>query len=380
MTRRAIGLAISVPLIAALSWWLGYPALAIIAASFLLVLPIAALFVLRPPASGIRREITPTRVTRGETAEVHLWKRNISPLPSVPLDETDQIGHLTIELSLPATRPGGRSEATYRFLTSRRGHLSVGPVVLSRRDPWGLLHRERETGRINEISVYPRVLNYPAPEIVSRLSRDAGAAEITAGTDRFNTLREYVVGDELRKVHWPSSARTGTLMVKQMVDSPQPRLMLFLDCSAIEYAEPETFEQAVDAVDSLGHAIAGTGVPLSVVAGTHRQVSVEVNRNDDLNTMLEAFVSVHVESAPITGAGIRSLAGAARATGVVAVTGPGNTFVSAATSLRSTIGQTTIYRIGSPALTHLRRRDLHVYDYPNADAVVTDASVARARR
>lgn len=368
MTRRAIGVGISVPLLLLLSWWLGYPVIAIPAMAFILVLLVAALFVIRPPTSGIRRDVDPVRVTRGETAQVHLWKRNLSPLPSVPLDAKDRIGHLTIELSIPATRPGGRAEAVYRFVTSRRGHLEVGPVELSRRDPWGLFHRVRETGEVKEISVYPRVLAIAAPDVVNRLSRDAGAADVTAGSDRFHTLREYVVGDELRKVHWPSSARTGTLMVKQMVDSPRPKLLLFCDCNGAAYPHPEVFEQAIDATVSLAYAIAATGVPLAVAAG-HRQELIEVNRPGDLDALLDAFVSVAVDHEPTTSSALRALAVKTKATAVVAVSGPGQTFPNTATALRSSIGQTVIYRIGSSHSTQLRRRDLHIYDFQTADAL-----------
>lgn len=371
MTRRAVSVMVSVPVLGFMSWFLGYPVIGILAIALLILLPVAALFVLRPPSSGIKRQVNPTRVTRGETAEVRLWKRNVSPLPSVPLDATDQIGHLTVGLTIPASRPGGRAEAAYRFVTSRRGHLTVGPVLLSRRDPWGLFHRERLTGEVREISVYPRVLAVPAPDIVHRLSRDAGAAEVTAGSDRFHTLREYVVGDELRKVHWPSSARTGTLMVKQMVDSPRPKLLLFCDCAAGEYTDPEHFEQAIEASVSLANAIAATGVPLAVAAGQQSPV-VEINRAADLEKMLETFVTV-VPEQQTSIAVLRSMVLSTRATGVVAITGPGNTLLTMLTGLRSIIGQSSVYRIGAQVRQITTRRDQQITDAPRVDDLATVA-------
>lgn len=360
---------VSVPVLVLISWWLGYPVVAIIAAAFFVLVPVAALFVMRPPTSGIKREVDPRRVTRGEAAQVHLWKRNLSPLPSVPLDATDRIGHLTVDLNIPATRPGGRAEALYRFVTTRRGHLEVGPVVLSRRDPWGLFHRIRETGDVQEISVYPRVMQVAAPDIVHRLSRDAGAAEVTAGSDRFHTLREYVVGDELRKVHWPSSARTGTLMVKQMVDSPRPKLLLYCDCAESEYSDPEFFEQAIETTVSLAHAIAATGVGLAVAAG-QGQFVVEINRAADLDTMLDASVALHSEATLTPVAAVRATLLSTRATGIVAVTGNGIALTSVLAGLRSVVTQSEIYRLGCAQQQTVTRRNQQIHDLQSIDQLV----------
>ncbi len=267
MTGRAIGLLVSIPLLAGLSWWMGYPVIAVIAFGFGIVLVLSAALVAKPPTSVVERYVDPVKVTRGQPATVVLTKHNRSPLPSAPIDATDAIGHLSIDVTIPFTPPRGSSEASYRFVTSRRGYLPVGPATLTRRDAWGIFRRSRLVGGQAEICVYPKLIAMAAPDIVGRLSRDAGAADVAAGADRFHTLREYVAGDELRKIHWPSSARTGTLVVKQMVDSPQPRLLLFCDCDRSSYAEEADFESAVDVTASLANAIVATGVPMTVAVG-----------------------------------------------------------------------------------------------------------------
>jgi uncharacterized protein (DUF58 family) len=247
--------------------------------------------------------------------------------------------------------------------------LEVGPVVLSRRDPWGLFHRIRETGDVQEISVYPRVMQVAAPDIVHRLSRDAGAAEVTAGSDRFHTLREYVVGDELRKVHWPSSARTGTLMVKQMVDSPRPKLLLYCDCAESEYSDPEFFEQAIETTVSLAHAIAATGVGLAVAAG-QGQFVVEINRAADLDTMLDASVALHSEATLTPVAAVRATLLSTRATGIVAVTGNGIALTSVLAGLRSVVTQSEIYRLGCAQQQTVTRRNQQIHDLQSIDQLV----------
>lgn len=371
MTRRAIGLGICVPLMLLLSWFLGYPVIGIVGIGFLLVLIAGALFIARPPTTRIKRSVNPSRVTRGEAASVVLRRQNRSPLPAAPLDIVDVIGHLTVEVTIPYANPGKASEANYRFITSRRGHLPVGPAIVSRRDPWGLFVRSRQIGEVGEISVYPRVLKVPAPDILSRLGRDAGAADIAAGSERFHTLREYVVGDELRKIHWPSSARTGTLMIKQMVDSPRPRVLLFCDCNPDVFSDPDRFEQAVDLTVSLAHAIAATGVPLTVCAG-QSMAPIEIARTDDLSKMLDAFVTVTTESRPVSAAWLRSTVLRTRASALVAVTGPGNAFLSTLAGLRSVIGESAIYRIGTTGAPQRQaRRGLTLVDVATADDVLT---------
>ncbi|NQU37075.1 MAG: DUF58 domain-containing protein [Actinobacteria bacterium] len=368
MTGRAIGLLATVPVLAALSWWLGYPVLAIVAFTFAFVLVIAAITVARPPTSVIDRHVDPLKVTRGQPATVVLTHRNRSPLPSAPIDATDAIGHLTIDVTIPVTRPRGTSEASYRFVTSRRGYLPIGPAVITRRDPWGIFRRSRQVGGQTEISVYPRIVAIPAPDMVSRLSRDAGAADVAAGSDRFHTLREYVVGDELRKVHWPSSAKTGTLVVKQMVDSPQPRILLFCDCGAGSYADPADFESALDATASLANSIVGIGVPTTVVVGqSHR--STEVTRTDDISRLLENLLTVAPEENPAAAQWLRSVAIRARATALIVVTGSQNNLIASMSGLRSTFSQTAVYRLGTQVEMVDRRRGLTVTDALDIDAL-----------
>lgn len=368
MTGRAIGLFVSVPVLAAFSWLLGYPVIAVVAISFAIVLVIAAITVARPPTSVIDRHVDPLKVTRGQPATVVLTHRNRSPLPSAPIDATDAIGHLTIDVTIPVTRPRGASEASYRFVTSRRGYLPIGPAVISRRDPWGIFRRSRQVGGQAEISVYSRIVSIPAPDIVSRLSRDASAADVAAGADRFHTLREYVVGDELRKIHWPSSAKTGALVVKQMVDSPQPRILLFCDCDEGSYADPADFESAVDTAGSLANAIAATGVPTTVVVGqSHR--TTEVTRTDDIARLLENLLTVETEPKPAASQWLRSVAIRSRATALVVVTGSQNNLITSMSGLRSTFSHTAVYRLGSRTEVIDRRRGLTVTDALDIDAL-----------
>jgi uncharacterized protein (DUF58 family) len=88
-----------------------------------------------------------------------------------------------------------------------------------------------------------------------------------AGTVTFHALREYVVGDDLRYIHWRSSARTGTLMVRQLVDASLPQTTIVIDTNENAYPDPDDFELAVDAAASVAAGAAAAGFPVRVLTG-----------------------------------------------------------------------------------------------------------------
>ena len=133
--------------------------------------------------------------------------------------------------------------------THRRGPVSLGPWVLERVDPWGLMRRR--VGEVEGVAllVVPRVRPVSLAALPSALADFGGSAEM--GTTTFATLREYVIGDELRHVHWRSSAKTGKLMMRQYVDVTRPRITLVLVAEERAYTSADEFEEAVDFIASL---------------------------------------------------------------------------------------------------------------------------------
>jgi hypothetical protein len=190
-------------------------------AVFLLVLPLAAVAVVsrtRYRLACTRRCARPGRGRRPPTVQLQL--ENVSRLPS---------GVLLMEDALPYAL-GGRP----RFVLDRssrgapRRHLPgalrraraasrSGPLSVRLTDPFGLCELDRPFASSDELVVTPVVT--PLPPV--RLGGDwAGGGESSSravsssGLDDTAT-REYRYGDDLRKVHWKSSARTGELMVRQ---------------------------------------------------------------------------------------------------------------------------------------------------------------------
>ena len=155
--------------------------------------------------------------------------------------------------------------------TQRRGPVSLGPWVLERVDPWGLMRRR--VGEVDGVAllVVPRVRPVSLAALPSALADFGGSAEM--GTTTFATLREYVIGDELRHVHWRSSAKTGKLMMRQYVDITRPRITLVLVAEERAYTSADEFEEAVDFIASLAAVASSSGLDVEVVTTAGERAS-----------------------------------------------------------------------------------------------------------
>ena len=155
--------------------------------------------------------------------------------------------------------------------THRRGPVSLGPWVLERVDPWGLMRRR--VGEVEGVAllVVPRVRPVSLAALPSALADFGGSAEM--GTTTFATLREYVIGDELRHVHWRSSAKTGKLMMRQYVDVTRPRITLVLVAEERAYTSADEFEEAVDFIASLAAVASSSGLDVEVLTTSGERAS-----------------------------------------------------------------------------------------------------------
>lgn len=158
----------------------------------------------------------------------------------------------------------GSLVATIDVDTHRRGVVDVGPWALERIDPWALV--VRRLGRIDavELLVVPRV-HHLHPDTVPMLISERGRTR--QGTSSLATLREYVIGDELRQVHWRSTAKTGRLMVRQYVDVTKPVLVLVVDMNPTSYASIDELDDTVDLAASIAAAAVGVAVEIRTTTG-----------------------------------------------------------------------------------------------------------------
>ncbi len=224
----------------------------------------ARLYVARPSRVSLERSVEPARVEKGQPAIAVIRATNGSwhTLSGVVMEQ--RLGDLVYRAELPRLRPGEACLRTYRLPTSRRGTYQVGPVEFPRADPFGLCRRVRALGDPQVISVHPRSLPLrPLPSGVSRNLEGPSSDMSPLGTVTFHRLREYVVGDDLRNVHWPSTARVGKLVVRQYVDTAQPSTVVLVDLRPAVYS-PETFEEAMDVAASVVTSMSANRAPVEI--------------------------------------------------------------------------------------------------------------------
>lgn len=256
-----------------LGWALGYVALTVVAAAAMAGAVAGALATMAVPRLDVERVIEPPRVERGRPALGLVSVSNGARRRSRPCSAVEVIARSTssatvdetVDIDIPSLA-GGRSVAVpYQLPTSRRGAMTVGPLAIVRRDPFGLWQARRPVGDTVTLFVQPRI--HPLdPRPAGRTRHLEGPISETAprGTMTFHSLREYTAGDDIRRVHWRSSARTGTLMVREHVDNSLPSTVVVLDTRSERY-EGDTFEEAVDVAASIVAASQRRGFPVRLL-------------------------------------------------------------------------------------------------------------------
>jgi uncharacterized protein (DUF58 family) len=229
----------------------------------------------------VAREVTPLRVHAGGTAKVELRVTNLGRARSPLLALTDPVaGTKGARLHVAPLRRKAAARAAYRLPTARRGVVAIGPLLVRVQDPFGLAAIEAIGAPRVELTVYPAVEELDAKPASGNRDPHAGAEHPNAlgrhGED-FYALRPYVVGDDLRRVHWPSTARNDELMVRQDELPWQGRTTVMLDTRQFGYDE-DTFETAVSATASI------------LLAGWHRHDLVRIVTTDGTDS---GFASGH---------------------------------------------------------------------------------------
>ncbi|MBV9662223.1 MAG: DUF58 domain-containing protein [Acidimicrobiales bacterium] len=211
----------------------------------------SAIYVLRRPRVRLERAVEPPRVEKGLPAIAVIHVTNLSRRTVASLAIEQRLGDLLIRARLPRLRRGEEDLRTYRLPTSRRGVFDIGPVEMPRGDPFGLWRSVRRMGDPQRIAVHPRLLNLRVLDTGESRTLEGPSSDTSPqGSVTFHRLREYVVGDDLRMVHWPSTARLGQLVVRHNVDTAQSYTVVLLDVDPKRYS-PETFEEGVDVAASV---------------------------------------------------------------------------------------------------------------------------------
>lgn len=247
--------------------WAAYPALVGLGAVLVVLLLAALAGVLVPAPAVVRRRVQPARVQRLDDCHADITVTNASTWLTLDLSGQDRVGAEQIPFDVPALGPGATTSTQVDIPTAHRGVVDFGPLTLHRTSLVHLMRRSAEHGTRTQVVVEPRILDALGVPPGRRRGHAGADEQIAQGGTDLVGLREYTAGDDLRRLHWATSARRGTLMVREDADPSAPHLTVLLDDHSGAYTG-EQFEEAVDVATSLLATAAGAQCPARLLSTT----------------------------------------------------------------------------------------------------------------
>jgi uncharacterized protein (DUF58 family) len=280
-----------------------------------------------------RRSVEPAQATAGATVTVNLTITNRSLLRTGTLMLEDRLPDRLDGRARFVLDPLGSREArtvAYRLPALGRGLYRTGPLSIRLTDPFRMIDLTRSFTATSPFVVAPVVDLLPPvePARSDELGDAAGSHSVGSHGADDQSTREYRIGDDLRKIHWRSSARVGALMVRQEERPWRAQNTVLLDLRATAHlatpGEPATgvdarltnsLEWAVSAAASVGAHLLQHGRELSLLAGGERQ------RFGDARQLITHLAGVRESGQQYLTAQAGLLRSAVRDSAVVAVLG-----------------------------------------------------------
>ena len=230
---------------------------------------------------GLVRSVSPTIVAAGQQARVSIDLTNDGRMPT---------GLLLLEEQIPyvlGTRPrfvvdkmGPRWKRSVGYLVRSdvRGKFTIGPMKVRLSDPFGMVELDRTFQSTSSLVVTPRVVPLPVVPLSGAWtgSGDNRPRAFASGSAEDVTVREYRRGDDLRRVHWRSSAHSGELMVRREEQPWQSRATLFLDNRKIAHrgsGAASSLEHAVSLAASIGVHLVQRGFSVRLVTAAGEETA-----------------------------------------------------------------------------------------------------------
>jgi uncharacterized protein (DUF58 family) len=280
-TPRALGFAAAAVAMYVAGRLTGVPELYMLAVAAL-ALPAGALLVVTwgNYRLGSSRSVRPVRTSVGNRIAVTVRVDNPTRFETGVLLLEDRLPYQLgpgARFVVPAIPGGDRELLHYDLRASARGRYTIGPLAVRLADPFGLAQVTSELAGTTDVIVHPRVEALSPPGLGGELASSAATRVrylFTQG-DEFYTTREYRDGDDLRKVHWRSSAKRGQLMIRQEEKPWQARAVLALDLRRAAHRGQggrASFERTVSAAASIALRLGRSGYELALVTDDGQQV------------------------------------------------------------------------------------------------------------
>lgn len=303
------------------------------------------------------RQLQPARVHVGGTAQVEVSVTNRAARRSPVLGAADPFarspaggggglgGPRAARFVLAPLAPGTAALATYRLPTEHRGLFCLGPLTVELRDPFGLAASIRPVAGTQRLTVLPRLHTIAPPGPGAGDGPQAGPDQRSRrgqGGDDFYALRPYAVGDDLRRVHWPSTARLDELMVRQDGVPWQGRTTVLADLRAAVHTAA-SLELVVSAAASVVAAASRDGCQVRLL-GSDGSDSGEGTGPHHLQVLLERLAQAGPAPAASSGPASSPAASSPAAGPFRPRSGPAR---SAATSLAPVLGRLRLLPSGT---------------------------------
>jgi uncharacterized protein (DUF58 family) len=244
------------------------------------------------------RTLDPHQAQVGATARVVLRLQNLSRLLTGTLLLEDRLPYaLGTRPRLVLERLGAHqaSSVAYSVRADVRGRYEVGPLVVRLTDPFGLCELSRSFTTLDRLTVIPQVVPLPTVRLAGEYAGtgESRARAVAVHGDDDAATREYRHGDDLRRVHWRSTARVGELMVRREEQPWESRVTIVLDTRAAGHrgeGPTASFEWAVSAAASIALHLRHSGYKLRLVTGVG--MDVDASEIDGEGALLEHLAEV----------------------------------------------------------------------------------------
>ncbi|GAB3428133.1 DUF58 domain-containing protein [Flindersiella endophytica] len=275
-------------------------------AIFLIALPVVTVLLVARTRYRIAatRYLHPGRVPVGRPANVQLRLENVGRMPTGPLMLEDHVPYVLgarPRFVLDRMSARWRRDVAYSVRSDVRGRYPIGPLTLRVSDPFGLVELTRSFKGTDALLVTPEVHPLPSGRLTGEWAANGESRPraVTADGEEDVTVREYRDGDDLRRVHWRSSARRGELMVRREEQPWQSRATVFLDTRKIGHrgsGPASSFEYSVSAAASISTHLLRRGYALRLATDAGAALSVTARDvgpvSDAEGLMLDALAVV----------------------------------------------------------------------------------------
>jgi uncharacterized protein (DUF58 family) len=248
----------------------------------------------------VRTGKPPERLQAGDTFQREVVVENPGKVPRLWLSLQDSTNLPGKHDAVMVTIPGKKSHIWQTEFTCRkRGRYHLGPTIITATDPFGIFKRQRVQGEKQEITVYPATIDLPLFRFTSfsDFGYGSGYQSISRISPNASSVREYASGDSLHHIHWRSTARTGSLMVK-MFDADRSynaskTAWILLDMNKASHAtldEQSSEEYAVTIAASVVRKYLQGGMRVGLITADVKSTVIPVDRGEDhLWALLESL-------------------------------------------------------------------------------------------